>query len=150
MDLGSPRGGGVKLSARQPVYDEEEEDQYEDGDRPIRPKQTTDYNDRDPEIEPMGTSSSLLRVPHSSARESGELIAIFPCGSTPSRWCAESWRAANPRRAKRIGQVSFLPSFLSHSALGTALTRVASQLSWESIEHAVCSAKCGLCVKQPF
>jgi hypothetical protein len=64
VDLGSPRE--AKLSARQLDYDDQYDDQeadYGNGDRPIRPKPTVDYNDRDPEIEPIGIHSPLPPVP---------------------------------------------------------------------------------------
>jgi hypothetical protein len=82
MDLGTPRG--AKLSARQPVYEDEEgSDQFEDGERPIRPKQTTDYNDRDPEIEPMGTNLSFRSLLSPFPGRVENPSPSFPAGQHP-------------------------------------------------------------------
>lgn len=61
VDLGSPRA--AKLSARQLETEYDNHDDYDDmqdpdvhqsNDRPIKPKASSNYNDRDPEIEPFG------------------------------------------------------------------------------------------------
>lgn len=69
VDLGSPRG--AKLSARQQYEEDEDEDSDYVGsnDRPIRPKATTDYNDRDPEIEPMGIFTNSFNLLISIGKE---------------------------------------------------------------------------------
>jgi CRISPR/Cas system-associated protein Cas5 (RAMP superfamily) len=118
VDLGSPRRE-AKLSARQPEYDDqgEEDDQEDDfanGDRPIRPKATVDYNDRDPEIEPISklklSSLSVLlsqrtSIPSTICRRTEISFDRVPSWATSSGGCAQYWRAPNSRRAQGIVKV---------------------------------------------